>query len=97
MMAVPHFLVSLVLTAFFSFSVPIVSIGVIFIMLFAVSYCPGLTEFGRLGATQTLDFLGVFGTGCPLRGLLAIGLTTALVGSLFDLFNLYRYQSLRDR
>lgn len=96
-MAVPQFLLSLVLAALISFSAPILTIGIIFIMLFALSYCPGFMDFGRFGAEQTLNFLSIFGSGSSIGGLLVIGLTTALVGSLFDLFNLSLYQSLRDR
>jgi hypothetical protein len=97
MMAVPHFLLSLILTALISFSAPIILVGIIFTTLFAVSYFPGLIEFGHAGACQVIDFLSIFGSGNPIQGIITIGLTTALVGSLFDLFNLYLYQNLRDR
>lgn len=96
-MAVPHFILSLVLTACISFSAPIILGGVLFTVLFAIGYFPGLTEFSRMGACQIIDFLRVFGAGNPIQGIITIGLACGLVGGLFDLFNLYRYQSLRDR
>jgi hypothetical protein len=97
MMAVSHFFLSLVLTACISFSAPIILGGVIFTAFFAIGYCPGFAEFGRMGACQIIDFLRVFGAGSPIQGIITIGLACGLVGGLFDLFNLYRYQSLRDR
>jgi hypothetical protein len=97
MIAVPHFILSLVLTACISFSAPVILVGVIFTALFAVGCFPGLTEFGRMGACQIIDFLKTFGAGNPIQGIITIGFACGLVGSLFDLFNLYLYQSLRDR
>jgi hypothetical protein len=96
MMAVLHFFLSLVLTACISFSAPIILVGIIFTVLFAISYCPGFTEFGRMGVCQIINFLKTFGAGNPIQGIITIGLACGLVGGLFDLFNLYCDRNLRD-
>jgi hypothetical protein len=96
MMAVPHFILSLVLTACISFSAPIILVGVIFTALFAVGYFPGLTEFGPMAIDRIVNFLKTFGAGNPIQGIITIGLACGLVGSLFDLFNLYCDRSLSD-
>lgn len=95
MSILPNFLRSLLLTTILSFTAPIVFVGGVLAALSIVSYLPGLTVVGEIGATQVMTFLTVFGSGNPVGGVVTIGLTCCLVGGLFDLFNYYRYQNLK--
>jgi len=87
---------SLFLTAFISFTAPVVLVGSVLAILSVLSYVPGISLLGHCGATQVLAFLSVFGDGYALEGIVIIGLTCSFVGGLFDLSNFYRYQNLRD-
>lgn len=60
-----------------------------------LSYIPILEGMGQTGATQIWAFLAIFGNGCPLEGILVIGLACGLVGALFDTYTFYSYQNLR--
>ena len=91
-----NFLLSLILAALMSFAAPVILVGGILVVLFVVSYLPGLVEFGSQGAIQVLQFLATFGNGSPLQGMLTLAITVSIVGILLDLLNFYRYQSLRD-
>ncbi len=92
----PNFLRSLVLTILLSFVAPIVLVTVLFATISGLGYIPGLEAIGQTGTTQLLEFLTVFGSGCPLQGVIVIGFTCSLVGALFDAYTFYRYQSLND-
>jgi len=92
----PNFLRSLVLTILLSFVAPIVLITVFLASLSAIGYVPGLESIGQTGTTQLLQFLAVFGSGCPLQGVIVIGFTCSLVGALFDTYSFYRYQNLSN-
>ena len=85
---------SVLLTIVFAFITPIVLIGSLLATLYLVSYFPGLETVGYVGVTIMKHFLTVFGAGYPLQGILTIGITSGLVGGLFDVCNYYRYQSL---
>ena len=95
MTTLPNFLRSLLLTSLLSFAAPILLVGGVLAALSIVSYVPGFTLVSQTGATQVLRFLATFGSGCPIQGMLTIGLTCSFAGSLFDVFNFYRYQNLR--
>jgi hypothetical protein len=71
-------------------------VGAILVTLLLVSYIPGLVLLGKSGALEILNFLAIFGDGHPFQGVLTLGLAAGIVGILFDLFNFYLYQSLRD-
>ena len=90
------FIVSLVLTATISFALPVVIVGLIFTFAVIVSLIPGLIAFGHQSVDSILEFLAVFGTGKPITGIVTLGLACSFVGVLFDLFNIYRFQSLRE-
>lgn len=90
-----NLLTSLVVAAFMSFSAPIVLIGAIWSILSLAGYCLGCVVFHQ-GTTYLLEFLAVFGSGNPVQGLITLGLTVGVVGVLLDIFNFYRYQSLRE-
>jgi hypothetical protein len=92
----PNHFRSLVLTTLFGFTTPIIVVGGTLASLSILGYVPGFSRLGHLGASQLLEFLAIFGNGCPLQGILTIGLTGGVVGGLFDLFNFYRYQTLRS-
>lgn len=87
---------SLLLTTLLSFATPILAIGTILTTALVISYVPGLTSIGRVGASQIWEFLTIFGSGCPLQGILAIGFSWGMVGGLFELYNFYIYQDLRS-
>lgn len=96
MKIVSNFLVSLILAALMSFIAPIILVGGILGILLVASYLPGLFALGNSGAIHILEFLAIFGNGKPLQGIITLGLTVSIVGVLLDIFNFYRYQSLRD-
>lgn len=85
---------SLCLATLLSFAVPILLFGAVLAGLSLVGYVPGLEDIGQAGATSILSFLAVFGSGCPVQGLLIIGMSCGLVGGLFDTYTSYRYQKL---
>ena len=61
-----------------------------------ISLIPGSIEFGNQAVASILEFLAVFGSGKPVSGVVTLGLACSFVGVLFDLFNIYRFQSLRE-
>jgi hypothetical protein len=90
-----NFLRSLTLTIIFSFAAPIFLIGGFFSIIFLFSYLPGLQNAAETITTLLLEFLSVFGSGAPLRGVVVISFTCSFVGALFDTYAYYRYQILR--
>ncbi|MBD2183723.1 hypothetical protein H6S82_07985 [Planktothrix sp. FACHB-1355] len=91
----PNFFRSLLLTSFLSFVAPILLVGGTLAGLSLIGYIPVLGIIGQSGAESIWKFLVVFGNGCPIEGLLTIGLTCAFVGAMFDTYAFYRYQTLR--
>lgn len=85
---------SLLLTTLLSFTMPILLVCVILAVALAVSFVPGLTDVGQIGANQILGFLTIFGSGYPIQGMLIVGLSWGMVGCLFELYNFYLYQGL---
>ncbi|OCQ96008.1 hypothetical protein BCD64_11645 [Nostoc sp. MBR 210] len=90
-----NFLRSLLVTVIFSFVAPIFLVGGILLLLAVIGYLPGLQTITEASATGILNFLAIFGSGTPLRGLVIIGLTWSFVGALFDSYAYYRCQILR--
>lgn len=82
----PNFLRSVLLTCLLSFVAPLLLIGVGLTGFALIGFLPVLQGIGHSGEYQILQFLATFGSGCPLQGLLAIGITFALVGALFDTY-----------
>ena len=95
MTLLPSLFVSLLLAALLSFATPIFLVGIALAVLSVVSVVPGFTLFGQTSAIQIREFLAIFGSGGAIQGILTIALTCSIVGTLFDLFNFYRYQALR--
>lgn len=92
---VANLLRSLLLTSFFSFTAPTLLLGGLLISLFLLCYVPSLKEIGQLSIEQVLGFLAILGNGQPFEGLLVIGLTCSLVGTLFDAYVFYQQQAPR--
>ncbi|HEY9750086.1 MAG TPA: hypothetical protein V6C63_15480 [Allocoleopsis sp.] len=90
------FLRSLLLTSILSFTAPLILVGTLLVSFSLFSYLPLLESLGETGVQQILQFLATFGSGHPFQGLVTIGFACGLVGGLFDTFNFYRYQNLRD-
>lgn len=90
-----NFLRSLLLTIIFSFVAPMFLVGGVLIVVSLMGYIPGLQVVTEVIATNILEFLTIFGSGTPLRGLFVISLTCCFVGALFDTYAYYRYQILR--
>ena len=89
-----YILRSILLTAFFSFAVPIVAAGALLALLAVAGLIPPYQELAQAGTLGVLRFLATFGNGNPVMGSLAIGLVWGWVGALFDLGTLYRYELL---
>lgn len=89
-----NLLCSLVLAMIFSFLTPLAIAGMLFLILGAGSYLPGIEGLMWTLEINIVRFLTIFGDGDALMGILIIGASCAIVGGLFDLFNFYRYQNL---
>jgi len=87
---------SLLVTAFVSFTTPLIVVGIVLAVLSMLSYIPAFSLWGQGGATHVIAFLSTFGNGYAVEGIMIIGLTCSFVGGLFDLSNFYRYQNLRN-
>jgi hypothetical protein len=94
---VPHFFLSLFLTASMSFALPVVLFGSVLGFLTLTSYIPGFLAVSNQGSLYMLNFLAVFGDGKPLQGVITLGVTVSIAGILLDMLNFYRYQSWRDK
>jgi hypothetical protein len=88
---------SLLFSTLLSFVAPVLLVGSILAALLATSHVPGFTWVSQTVFSQILQFLTIFGDGYPLQGMLTIAFTFAFVGSLFDLFNFYVYQTNRGQ
>ncbi len=87
---------SLVLTALLAFIVPSLAIGSVLAFLVGLSYVPGIATLAQAGSDGIVNFLSIFGNGCPLEGAFVICGTCSTVGGVFDVFNYYFYQSVRE-
>ena len=92
----PNILRSLILTVLLAFTLPLVGGGGLLGLLLGISYIPGIAALGQVGIESVLHFLAVFGSGYPLLGMLTIGGTCGLVGGVFDVFNFYFFQSVKE-
>lgn len=75
------------LTILLSFTAPAVVIALVLATAAGLSVLPGCEAIGTLSLAQVKAFLAVFGSGCPLAGVLTIALTGAFAGGLFGVFN----------
>ncbi len=93
----PNFLRSLLMSSVISFIAPLGLVGTALLALLGVGHISSLSPFSQISIQRIQDFLAVFGNGHPLQGLFVIGFASSVVGALFDIFNFYRYQSLRGQ
>ena len=96
MTILPNYLRSLVLTILLCFVAPITLVAVLFAAFGVLSYVPGLENLGQASTLHLLQFLAIFGSGCPIQGIMTIGSTCSVAGALFDTYAFYRYQMLND-
>ncbi len=89
------FLGSILVTIAFSFTVPVLLIGLIVVGSAIAANLPWVTVAGQVTLEQVLMVLATFGNGSAVEGAIVIGLTCSLVGALFDTYNLY-YRHLRN-
>ncbi|MCG8366977.1 MAG: hypothetical protein MJA27_27045 [Pseudanabaenales cyanobacterium] len=85
------------MTIVISFLTPLGLVGALLLVLLGISQISPLSSFSQSSIARIQDFLAVFGSGHTLQGLFVIGLASSVVGALFDVFNFYRYQSLRGQ
>ncbi len=85
------------MTIVISFLTPLGLVGTVLLVLFGIGQISPFLNFSQSNIQRIQDFLAVFGSGHTLQGLFVIGLASSIVGALFDIFNFYRYQSLRGQ
>jgi hypothetical protein len=90
-----HLLLSLALSTAFSFLAPVGIVGSMLASLWLLQGLPLCEAFGQSGLAQLNLFLGTFGSGSALQGLVVIGLTCSVVGVLFDAFAFYRHHQFQ--
>jgi len=83
----------LLLTTFVSFIAPVVAIGTILAGSYLVGWLPGFTVIGHIGSDSIVGFLTIFGSGLPINGMITIGLASAFVGALLELFSFCVHRS----
>ena len=81
-------LLSVVLTSLLSFTAPIFLLVIVLAVLSVLLYLPGGEFVAHTGISQILWFLGVFGSGSPVEGVLTIALACGIVGGLFTIYSL---------
>lgn len=91
MSILPNLLRSLFLTSVFSFFAPIFLILASLLFFLLVASLPVLNALGQGGIDQLSNFLFIFGTGSPVRGVLTIGAVCSLVGVMFDTYAFYKH------
>ncbi|NEP61560.1 MAG: hypothetical protein F6K31_32180 [Symploca sp. SIO2G7] len=96
MTILPRFLRSLALTILLSFVTPILLVTVLLTAISVIAFVPGLKFIGNAGTAHLMDFLTIFGSGCPLEGIFVISLTCGLVGALFDTYVFYHHRILNS-
>lgn len=94
MSLLPNLLQSIFLAALFGFLLPVLGLGGLWGVLMLLDWS-GWAIGHQIGVEPIMQFLGVFGSGHAVRGLIIIGLACSAVGVLLDSYTLYR-QSLRD-
>ncbi len=92
-----NLLFSILLSATISFIFPMIVVGILLGCSLIIGILPyGISILGDQAAAMIFDFLAIFGNGKPFGGVITLGLTSCIVGILFDLFNFYRYRSFRE-
>ena len=97
MRATSNLLFSILLSATISFIFPMIVVGILLGCSLIIGILPyGISILGDKSAAMIFNFLAIFGNGKPLMGVITLGITSCIVGILFDLFNFYRYRSFRE-
>ncbi|MEB3355232.1 MAG: hypothetical protein VKK04_00695 [Synechococcales bacterium] len=78
---------SLLLTGIFGFILPVFVIGLGLAGLLIIGVIPVFEHIRQIGLTYLTAFLREFGSGHPVQGVLVLGITSSLVGVLFDTYN----------
>ncbi|MEA5418523.1 hypothetical protein VB712_04740 [Spirulina sp. CCNP1310] len=82
---------SFLLTAIFSFTLPLLLIGSLLGSLTVVHWLPGLTAIGYQASNFVVNFLATFGDGHALNGSFVIAAAFGFVGGLFYACTPYHY------
>ena len=81
-------LLSVVLTSLLSFAAPIILWVIALAALSLLLHLPGGDLVAQTGINQIFWFLGVFGSGSAIEGILTIALACGIVGGLFTIYSL---------
>lgn len=87
-------LMSLILTTAVGFAIPIISLTLILGGLFLFSHVSVISGLVNHLYSQIWQFLGIFGEGSGIYGILTIACAGAIAGLLFESLNFYRYRLL---
>jgi|APDOM4702015191_1054821.scaffolds.fasta_scaffold712040_1 hypothetical protein len=87
---------SLLLAAIASFLAPMVLLGAAWLGMQLWTYLPGVGGLGLAVNHHLTGFLLVFGNGSLCDGVLTISIVCALVGSLFDTYAFYNFQTQKN-
>ncbi|MDJ0681829.1 MAG: hypothetical protein QNJ18_18460 [Xenococcaceae cyanobacterium MO_167.B52] len=97
MRATSNLLFSILLSATISFILPMILIGILLGCSLILGILPyGISLLGEQAAAMIFEILAIFGNGKPFAGVITLGITSCIVGILFDLFNFYRYRTFGD-
>jgi hypothetical protein len=86
---------SLSLAVVLSFFAPMLLMSGSLASTWLLTCIPGLGSIGQIPTNMLLDVLDTFGGGCPLQGMLTIGLVCGFVGALFDIYVFYNFRTQR--
>ena len=87
------FLHSLSLAVVLSFFAPMILMSGSLASTWLLTCIPGFGSIGQIPTDMLLEFLDTFGGGCPIQGMLTIGLVCGFVGALFDTYAFYSFRT----
>jgi hypothetical protein len=98
MVSMVHYLYSIIMTLMVCFLLPLSGISALLGVLTVGQWIPAIAVANgfQVAWAGAMQFLATFGNGHPWQGLVVICLTISMVGGLFDLFALYKYQQFGD-
>ena len=86
---------SLSLAVVLSFFAPMLLMSGSLASTWLLTCVPGLESIGQIPTDLLLGVLDTFGSGCPVQGMLTIGLVCGFVGALFDIYVFYSFRTQR--
>ena len=86
---------SLSLAVVLSFFAPMLLMSGSLASTWLLTCVPGLESIGQIPTDLLLEVLDTFGSGCPVQGMLTIGLVCGFVGALFDIYVFYSFRTQR--